>query len=86
MLKTKPTTNLEDCEYLNIEDLAHYLRISRSAAQKLSASRVIPCFKPTYKIVLFRRSDVDDFVRRHLVQDAPKVDIDNLLMGKERLN
>jgi excisionase family DNA binding protein len=74
--------------YLNIRDLAKYLCISVSSAQKISAARIIPCYKPTGKIILFKKADVDAYIEQFKVpvRQEQEIDLEDLLNGRASLN
>ena len=52
-----------DNELMSIDELAKYLRLSKSTIYKLKSTREIPCFK-TGKILIFKRKDVDEWLKR----------------------
>ncbi|MEO5642037.1 MAG: helix-turn-helix domain-containing protein [Bacteroidia bacterium] len=53
-------------EMLSFDEARIYLHLSPSYLYKLTASRVIPFFKPGGKLVYFRRADLDEWLKRHL--------------------
>ncbi|MEO5641831.1 MAG: helix-turn-helix domain-containing protein [Bacteroidia bacterium] len=53
-------------EMLSFDEARVYLHLSPSYLYKLTASRVIPYFKPGGKLVYFRRADLDEWLKRHL--------------------
>ena len=48
---------------MSIDEFAKYLRLSKSTIYKLKSTREIPCFK-TGKILIFKRKDVDEWLKR----------------------
>ncbi|RYD51402.1 MAG: DNA-binding protein [Sphingobacteriales bacterium] len=51
-------------ELLTMDDTALLLGISKSHLYKLTSQRMIPHFKPTGKIVLFKRAELLDWVEK----------------------
>lgn len=52
-----------DNDMMSIDELAKYLRLSKSTIYRLKSTREIPCFK-TGKILVFKRKDVDEWLER----------------------
>ncbi len=48
--------------YLSMEDAARFLLVSKSKIQKMSASRIIPVYKPSGGKVYFKRQDLIDYI------------------------
>jgi excisionase family DNA binding protein len=53
---------LEPHHLLTMQESADFLRISISTMQKLSASKVIPSYKPGKGKVLFKREDLMNYL------------------------
>lgn len=53
-----------DNELMSIDELAKYLRLSKSTIYKLKSTREIPSFK-TGKILMFKRKDIDNWLNNY---------------------
>lgn len=51
-------------DLLTMQESANFLRISISTMQKISASKVIPSYKPGKGKVLFKREDLMNYLQR----------------------
>lgn len=60
-------------KYLTLAELCSYLGISRSLGYKLSHRCAIPKFKPTGGHLLFKRSDVDQWVNDHRIMSETEL-------------
>ena len=60
-------------KFLNVEEAAIYLKISKSHLYKLTMNRRIPYYKPS-KIILFKKSELDDWIKRFRVQTEEEID------------
>jgi len=60
-------------QYLSLAELCSYLGISRSLGYKLSHRRAIPHYKPTGGHLLFKKSDVDQWVNAHRIMSETEL-------------
>lgn len=51
-------------EFLNVEEAANYLCISKSTLYKLTSSKKIVYYKPNNKISLFKIEDLKNFIEK----------------------
>lgn len=51
-------------QYVTINNLCIILGIKKNTAYKLSSKKVLPKYKPSGKIVLFKRSDIIAYIER----------------------
>ncbi|MCT4137688.1 helix-turn-helix domain-containing protein [Elizabethkingia anophelis] len=56
------TLSLSAKEILNFEEAAIYLQTSRSYLYKLTSSKTIPHYKPTGKLIFFKKSELDEWI------------------------
>lgn len=54
--------NMHTKEYLNVQEASKFLHLSVSSIYKLTHADKIKYSKPNGKIILFRRSDLVDFI------------------------
>jgi predicted HTH domain antitoxin len=54
-------------KFLELNQAAEYLSLSKSAMQKISAKRIIPVYKPTNGKVYFLIRDLNDFIDRGIL-------------------
>jgi len=47
---------------LNFQETVEYTGIKPSYLYKLTADKVVPCYKPTGKLLYFRREELEDFL------------------------
>lgn len=52
-------------KFMNTSEAARYLGFQRTYLYKLIAAKKIPCHNPTGRHVLFDKSELDEWVRRH---------------------
>ena len=81
-VKKIPKGDLKEDSLMTAEDVCKYLQISTRTCQNMRNSRMVPYVKVGKKI-LFRRSDINEFVNKHL---TPKKDHSNILIVKRPIN
>lgn len=54
----------DDSPYLLMAEAAKYVHISISTLRKHTAKNRIPHFKPSGKIIIFKKSDLDKWINR----------------------
>ena len=64
--------------YLDVSGLCQYLKISKSTAHKLSSRRVLPTYKPSGKLIYFKRSEVDAYLEKHRNPSMDEIKMDLL--------
>lgn len=57
----------EDTVLMKITDVANYLNVSKQYIYKLTHENKIPHKKPTEKLLLFRKKEIDDWLDSHQV-------------------
>jgi excisionase family DNA binding protein len=62
-------------KYLTLAELCSYLGISRSLGYKLSHRCAIPKFKPTNGKLLFKKSEIDEWVDTGRIKSEEEVSI-----------
>lgn len=75
--KSKPKlTNSEPMaaapDVMNESEAAAYLKITKRTCREWRATRGLPACKPTAKITLYRKADLDEFLLRHRVAFPPR--------------
>ncbi|HDZ40341.1 MAG TPA: DNA-binding protein [Bacteroidetes bacterium] len=55
--------SLQKKEILTLKEAASYLGVSKSHLYKLTSARAIPHYCPTGKIIRFKRSDLNQFLK-----------------------
>lgn len=53
---------MEAREYMNIGEAAQYLGFAKNYVYKLTSARRIPFYKPVGRHIIFRRSELDQWV------------------------
>lgn len=71
-----------DNELMSIDEFAKYLRLSKSTIYKLKSTREIPCFK-TGKILIFKRKDVDEWLKRCRSKSKYEIEMEELEISKK---
>jgi excisionase family DNA binding protein len=66
--------NIKEKEFLNFKEIIELLGVSRSTLYKLSASGNIPHYKPTGGKLFFKRTEVLDWVKKRVVDNATNND------------
>jgi len=51
----------------NFDEAVEYTHFKRSYLYKLSADKVVPCYKPTGKMLFFRREELEDFLTQKTI-------------------
>ncbi len=59
--------------FLNTDEAAIYLRISKSHLYKLTMGRTIPFYKPS-KVILFKKSELDEWLKTFRVITEEEID------------
>lgn len=59
--------------YLTVEELCQALGIKKSTAYKLSSKRILPKYKPSGKIVLFKKSEVTKYIESKRIASVQEV-------------
>ena len=67
---------------MSIDEFAKYLRLSKSTIYKLKSTREIPCFK-TGKILIFKRKDVDEWLKRCRSKSKYEIEMEELEISKK---
>ncbi len=65
---------IKEKEFLNFKEILELLGVSRSTLYKLSASGKIPHYKPTGGKLFFKRTEVLDWVKKRVVDNATNND------------
>ena len=55
-------------EVLTADEVSHYTGISKSYLYKLTMNREIPHYKPTGKLVLFNRREVEQWLQNNRIK------------------
>lgn len=54
-------------DFLNVEEAAEYLAVSKNYIYGLTAERVIPFYKPSGKLIYFKRAELDAWINANRV-------------------
>jgi excisionase family DNA binding protein len=54
--------NIQQKEFLTVEDVTVYLQLSKSCLFKMTSNKEIPFYKPGGKKLYFKRSELDEWV------------------------
>ncbi|MFB3389491.1 helix-turn-helix transcriptional regulator [Flavobacterium sp. LAR06] len=57
--------SLSTRDILNMDEAMTYLQVSRSYLYKLTSGKLIPHYKPTGKLIFFRRSELDQWILKN---------------------
>lgn len=52
-------------DFLNIDEVATYLKISKSSVYKMTSSKELTVYKPNGKNIFILRSDLNDWIKRN---------------------
>lgn len=75
------TLSLSTKEILNFDEAVTYLSVSRSYLYKLTSSAEIPHYKPSGKLIYFKKSELDEWIFKSKVkskEEAVNVFLENL--------
>lgn len=61
-------------EMMTLDDVATYTELSKSTIYKLTARNEIPHYKPTGKVIFFKKSEIDAWLLTDS-QNKPKSDV-----------
>lgn len=66
----------KDDKPLNFNQAAEYLGFSHSYLYKLTSRKIVPCYRPTGKVLFFSKAELDEWVfgREHSAKDKAKDD------------
>lgn len=59
---------------LNFDEVATYTGLSKSYLYKLSSQGVIPCYKPTGKVLYFNKAELDEWMLQNRKVTASELD------------
>jgi excisionase family DNA binding protein len=60
--------------YLNLEEAATYLKICKSTLYKKTSLREIPFCKPGGKLILFLKTDLEDYLTKNRFQPISEIE------------
>ena len=60
-------------DYLNTKEAAELLRMDIRTLYKMTAERVIPFYKPGGKLILFMKSEIEEYLQKRRVQTIEEV-------------
>lgn len=61
-------------EFLNLEETANYLSLSKSKLYKLTSKKEIPHYKPSGKIIYFKRSEINEWVFKNKITSVEELE------------
>lgn len=80
---------VETKEVMTVAELSEYLSISKSAIYKMTSSNVLPHYKPTGKLLYFKKAEIVEWVLKDRIKtvDEIRIEADNHLrkLGRQRL-
>lgn len=78
--------NLTTKEILTLDEAVAYLKISKSYLYKLTHRKEIPFYKPSGKLIYFKKSELDDWVLRNRESNSNEIIVDVLSNLKRNQN
>lgn len=78
--------SLSTKEILNFEEAVTYLQVSRSYLYKLTSSAEIPHYKPSGKLIYFKKSELENWILKSKIQTKQEEEqafMDNLFKKKK---
>lgn len=63
-------------EVLSLEEASIYLDISRSTLYKMTSAKQIPHYKPNGKIIYFKKSELNSWMRQNPVKSLAQIEED----------
>ena len=63
-------------EVLTFDEVADYTGLSKSHLYKLTSSRGIPCYKPSGRLLYFKKSEIDAWLLNGKKKTAEELDIE----------
>ena len=64
----------QSVQLMVFNDVCNYLNISRSHLYKLTSASLIPHYKPSWKMLYFKKSEIDDWALRNRVKTNQEID------------
>ncbi|MCX6160116.1 MAG: helix-turn-helix domain-containing protein [Ignavibacteriae bacterium] len=64
----------QSVQLMVFNDVCNYLNISRSHLYKLTSASLIPHYKPSGKMLYFKKSEIDDWALRNRVKTNQEID------------
>ena len=74
--------SLSTKEILNFEEAVTYLSVSRSFLYKLTSGAEIPHYKPSGKLIYFKKSELDNWIFKSKVKSKEEI-LENYLVELE---
>lgn len=68
-----------ECEFLNVDEAAMFLKLSKSSLYKMTHDRKIRYSKPSGKIIYFRKSDLLEYLNKNVL--LSKEDLEKRVNG-----
>ena len=65
--------SLSTRDILNMDEAMTYLQVSRSYLYKLTSGKQIPHYKPSGKLIFFRRSELDEWILKNRESSSDEV-------------
>ncbi|MCO6359039.1 helix-turn-helix domain-containing protein [Roseivirga pacifica] len=65
---------VEAKEVITVDELSDYLAISKSAIYKMTSSNVIPHYKPTGKLLYFKKSEIVEWVSKSRIKTMDEIE------------
>ena len=60
-------------QWMTVEQLASYLQLSKSTIYKMVFYRKLPYYKPTNKLLYFKKAEVDETIEKSRISEiSPK--------------
>ncbi|ANF49970.1 hypothetical protein A0O34_05255 [Chryseobacterium glaciei] len=78
--------SLSTKEILTLDEAVNYLQISRSYLYKLTSSKEISHYKPSGKLIYFKKSDLDFWLLRNKESNFTEISNDLIQNLKDRRN
>lgn len=61
-------------EYLRTKEAAELLQIKLRTLYRIIADRLIPFYKPGGKLILFKKVDIEEYIRKNRIQTSAEVE------------
>jgi excisionase family DNA binding protein len=60
--------NIQQKEFLTVEDATVYLQLSKSCLFKMTSKREVPFYKPGGKKIYFKKSEIDEWITNSKIE------------------
>ena len=61
-------------EMLTVDELVMYTGLSKNWVYKLTSNKILPHYKPTGKLMYFKRSEIDDWIMNNPIRPTKTIE------------